>query len=77
LQIGLDFYVCSARWVINLSQTKNRLAEKTLFFSACCVTGFLMSADDRPENAKTGCQYGLFFLYFVPFGLQDSTIKSL
>lgn len=32
LQIRLDFYLCSAKRGINLSRTKNRSAEKTLFF---------------------------------------------
>ncbi|EGG56331.1 hypothetical protein HMPREF9442_00676 [Paraprevotella xylaniphila YIT 11841] len=55
LQIRLDFHVCSVKWGINLSQTKNRSTEKTLFLSACYVKGFLMSAENRPESVEKRC----------------------
>ena len=77
LQIRLDFYLCSAKRGINLSRTKNRSAEKTLFLSASRIIHFLTLSEKRPENVETRCRYGLFFLYFASLGLRDSTVKSL
>lgn len=75
LQIRLDFYLCSAKRGINLSRTKNRSAEKTLFLSARRSEEVCPKDEQTLENGMYTCRHSLFPLYLMSFRCQKRHVK--
>lgn len=75
LQIRLDFYLCSAKRGINLSRTKNRSAEKTLFLSARRSEEVCPKDVQTLENGMHTCRHSLFPLYSMSFRCQKRHVR--